>query len=97
YERRRKFVVERLNSIKGLTCSSPNGAFYAFPNVTRFLKGSGVTDSLEFSRVLLRQSGVAVVPGSAFGKDGYVRISFATSMENLKKGLDRMEQALAQI
>jgi aspartate aminotransferase len=97
YERRRKFVVERLNSIKGLTCSSPNGAFYAFPNVTRFLKGSGVTDSLEFSRVLLRQSGVAVVPGSAFGKDGYVRISFATSMENLEKGLDRMEQALAQI
>jgi aspartate aminotransferase len=97
YERRRKFVVERLNSIKGLTCSSPGGAFYAFPNVTRFLKGSGVADSLEFSRVLLRQSGVAVVPGSAFGKDGHVRISFATSMENLEKGLDRMEKALAQI
>ena len=97
YEKRRKFVVKRLNSINGLTCSSPGGAFYAFPNVTRFLKGSGVTDSLEFSRVLLRQAGVAVVPGSAFGKDGYVRISFATSMENLKKGLDRMEQALTQI
>ena len=97
YERRRKFVVERLNSIKGLTCSSPGGAFYAFPNVTRFLKGSGVADSLEFSRVLLRQSGVAVVPGSAFGQDGHVRISFATSMENLEKGLDRMEKALAQM
>src|SRR5207247_351243 len=97
YERRRKFVVERLNSIKGLTCSSPGGAFYAFPNVTRFLKGSGVADSLEFSRVLLRQSGVAVVPGSAFGQDGHVRISFATSMENLEKGLARMEKALAQM
>src|SRR2546422_2445495 len=95
YERRRKFVVERLNSIKGLTCSSPGGAFYAFPNVTRFLKGSGVADSLEFSRVLLRQSGVAVVPWSAFCKDGHVGISFATSMEDLGKIVGRMEKALA--
>jgi aspartate aminotransferase len=95
YERRRKYVVERLNSIQGLTCASPGGAFYAFPNVSHFLKGSGVSNSLEFSSALLRQGGVAVVPGSAFGKEGYVRISFATGMENLEKGLDRMEKALA--
>src|SRR5206468_13127974 len=67
YERRRKYVVERLNSIQGLTCANPGGAFYAFPNVARFLKGAGVSNSLEFSSFLLRQAGVAVVPGSAFG------------------------------
>lgn len=97
YEKRRKYVVERLNSIQGLTCSNPGGAFYAFPNVARFLKGAGTSNSLEFSSFLLRQAGVAVVPGSAFGKDGHVRISFATSMENLEKGLDRMEKALTLI
>jgi aspartate aminotransferase len=95
YERRRRFVVERLNSIPGLTCATPGGAFYAFPNVTHFLRGSQASNSVEFSGALLRQAGVAVVPGSAFGKDGYVRISFATSMENLEKGLERMEKALA--
>jgi len=95
YERRRRFVVERLNSIPGLTCATPGGAFYAFPNVTHFLKGSHASNSVEFSGALLRQAGVAVVPGSAFGKDGYVRISFATSMENLEEGLERMEKALA--
>ncbi|MEW5975695.1 MAG: pyridoxal phosphate-dependent aminotransferase [Acidobacteriota bacterium] len=94
YERRRKFVVAKLNSIQGLTCAQPGGAFYAFPNVSSFLGKEGMKDSLQFSQWLLRQSGVAVVPGSAFGKEGYIRISFATSMENLEKGLGRMEQAL---
>jgi aspartate aminotransferase len=88
---------KRLNGIPGLTCASPGGAFYAFPNVTHFLRNSGSTNSLEFSSALLRQAGVAVVPGSAFGKEGYVRISFATSMENLEKGLDRMEKALSMM
>lgn len=96
YERRRKYVVEKLNSIQGLSCASPRGAFYAFPNVSRFFRGS-LKDSVQFSSALLRQAGVAVVPGSAFGREGYVRISFATSMENLEKGLDRMEKALAQM
>jgi len=95
YERRRQYVVERLNAIRGLTCANPGGAFYAFPNVTHFLKGSAGGNSLQFSSFLLRQAGVAVVPGSAFGKEGHIRISFATSMENLEKGLDRMEEALA--
>jgi aspartate aminotransferase len=93
YERRRQFVVEQLNAMPGLTCSSPRGAFYAFPNVSAYFK-PGLKDSLEFSSKLLREAGVAVVPGSAFGLEGYVRISFATSMENLEKGLGRMAQAL---
>ena len=94
YERRRKFVVERLNAMKGLSCANPRGAFYAFPNVSAFLGEDRIKDSIEFSSLLLRQGGVAVVPGSAFGKEGYVRISFATSMTNLEKGLDRMDKAL---
>jgi aspartate aminotransferase len=96
YERRRKFVVHKLNSIRGLSCANPGGAFYAFPNVSEFFRG-GIRDSIQFSSALLRQAGVAVVPGSAFGREGHVRISFATSMENLRVGLDRMEKALAQM
>jgi aspartate aminotransferase len=94
YERRRKFVVHKLNSIRGLSCANPGGAFYAFPNVSQFFRG-GIQDSIQFSSALLRQAGVAVVPGSAFGREGHVRISFATSMKNLEEGLDRMEKALA--
>lgn len=96
YERRRRFVVERLNGMAGLSCANPGGAFYAFPNISSYL-GSEVGDSVAFSTWLLRQSGVAVVPGSAFGMEGHVRISFATSMENLVTGMDLMEDALAKM
>ena len=96
YERRRRYVVERLNGMPGLSCATPGGAFYAFPNVSSYF-GSEVRDSVEFSTWLLRQSGVAVVPGSAFGMEGHVRISFATSMENLVTGMDLMAEALASM
>ena len=96
YERRRRFVVERLNGMAGLNCANPGGAFYAFPNISSYF-GSEVGDSVEFSTWLLRQSGVAVVPGSAFGMEGHVRISFATSMENLATGMDLMENALSKM
>ena len=96
YERRRRFVVERLNGMAGLSCANPGGAFYAFPNISSYF-GREVRGSVEFSTWLLRQSGVAVVPGSAFGMEGHVRISFATSMENLVTGMDLMEDALANI
>ena len=96
YERRRRYVVERLNGMPGLSCATPGGAFYAFPNISSYF-GSEVRDSVEFSTWLLRQSGVAVVPGSAFGMEGHVRISFATSMENLVTGMERMEEALARM
>lgn len=96
YERRRRYVVERLNRMPGLSCANPGGAFYAFPNISSYF-GGDVRDSVEFSTWLLRQSGVAVVPGSAFGMEGHVRISFATSMENLVTGMDLMEKALASM
>ena len=96
YERRRRYVVERLNGMSGLSCANPGGAFYAFPNISSYF-GSEVRDSVQFSTWLLRQSGVAVVPGSAFGMEGHVRISFATSMENLVTGLDLMEEALIRM
>ncbi len=96
YERRRRYVVERLNGMPGLSCATPGGAFYAFPNIASYF-GSEVRDSVEFSTWLLRHSGVAVVPGSAFGMEGHVRISFATSMENLVTGMDLMEDALARM
>lgn len=96
YERRRRYVVERLNGMPGLSCATPGGAFYAFPNVSSYF-GSEVGDSVEFSTWLLRQSGVAVVPGSAFGMEGHIRISFATSMENLVTGMDLMEEALSRM
>ena len=94
YDRRRQYVVDRLNGISGLSCSNPGGAFYAFPNVSNYFK-NGIGNSLEFSQWLLKEVGVAVVPGSAFGQEDYVRLSFATSMENLIKGLDLMENVLA--
>ena len=96
YERRRRYVVERLNGMPGLSCATPGGAFYAFPNISSYF-GSEVRDSVEFSTWLLRHSGVAVVPGSAFGMEGHVRISFATSMENLVTGMDLMEEALGKM
>ena len=96
YERRRCYVVERLNAIAGLSCANPGGAFYSFPNISSYFGGE-VSDSLEFSKWLLRQAGVAVVPGSAFGMEGHVRISFATSMENIITGLDLMENTLSKM
>ena len=93
YDRRRQYVVDRLNGISGLSCANPGGAFYAFPNVSNYFK-DGTSNSLEFSQWLLKEAGVAVVPGSAFGQEGYVRISFATSMENLIKGMDLIENVL---
>ena len=96
YERRRHYVVERLNDMPGLSCANPGGAFYAFPNISSYIGGQ-VGNSVEFSTWLLRESGVAVVPGSAFGMDGHIRISFATSMENLILGMDLMEDVLAKI
>ena len=88
--------MRRLNDMSGLSCSNPGGAFYAFPNISTYF-GDHVRNSVEFSTWLLRESGVAVVPGSAFGMDGHIRISFATSMENLILGLDLMEDVLAKM
>lgn len=88
YRRRRDRVVARLNAMPGVRCREPQGAFYAFPNVTAL--GMPVD---ELAERLLREAGVAVLPGTAFGAngEGYLRLSYATSMENLERGLDRIE------
>ncbi len=96
FERRAEYMWQRLNSIKGISCIQPTGAFYAFPNVVEACKILGVKGSLEFSAVLLDKAHVAVVPGSAFGCDDNVRLSFATSMEQIQKGLDRIEELLGK-
>ncbi|MFQ6033767.1 MAG: aminotransferase class I/II-fold pyridoxal phosphate-dependent enzyme, partial [Candidatus Bipolaricaulia bacterium] len=90
YRRRRNFVVEALNGIPGVRCHLPEGTFYAFPNVSGLFNG----DSVTLAEHLLREARVAVVPGRAFGHDGHIRISFATSMESLEEGLQRIERAL---
>jgi len=98
---RHAFVVDRFNQMPGLNCIKAGGAFYAFPdaraaieNLFKKRKISAATD-LALADYLLDEFGVAVVPGSAFGAEGYFRISFATSMENLKNALDRIERALS--
>jgi aspartate aminotransferase len=87
FARRRAFAWKRLNSIPGLSCVNAKGAFYLFPNISR----TGL-NSVDFCAQLLDQQKVAAVPGTAFGADDYIRLSYATSMENIEKGLDRMEK-----
>jgi aspartate aminotransferase len=92
FKERRDFVVKELNNIKGLSCLNPNGAFYVFPNCKKLLgKKTKLKTDTNFVEKLLENTGVAVVQGSAFGLDGYFRISYATSMENLKNALSRIK------
>jgi aspartate/methionine/tyrosine aminotransferase len=94
FRKRREIIVEGLNRIKGVTCKKPKGAFYVFPNIT----GTGMR-SKELSDYLLNEVGVAVLPGTSFGKygEGYLRISFANSVENIKEALRRIEAALEKL
>ena len=92
FKQRRDFVVKSLNSIKGITCLTPNGAFYVFPSCKGLLnKKTKLKTDTDFVQKLLEKSNVAVVQGSAFGLDGYFRISYATSMKNLKKAMLRIK------
>ncbi len=91
FEERRDLIIGRLNSIDGIRCTMPKGAFYAFPNISALGK-----TSLELAAALLDQARIAVVPGIAFGADGNIRMSFADSLENLNKGLDRLEEFIRQ-
>jgi len=91
FKERRDFVVKSINNIKGLSCLKPNGAFYIFPNCKKLLgKKTKLKTDKDFVEKLLEKAEVAVVQGSAFGLDGYFRISYATSMDNLKKALERI-------
>lgn len=101
FEKRKNYIVERLNAIPGMKCFSPQGAFYAFPNVSGFYgkryNGKEINSSMTITEFLLDEAKVAVVPGDSFGSDDHVRISFATSMENIVKGMDRIEEAVAKL
>ena len=94
YARRRRYVVDRLRAMPGIECAEPGGAFYAYPNVSGAFGKSGIENVVDFSVQLLEKQQVAVVPGVAFGTTDHVRISYAASMEELTKGLDRIEAFL---
>ena len=100
FEKRRDYMVERINAIDGLSCIKPHGAFYVFMNIKGVLNreyyGKLITTSDDFCELLLEKSKVALVPGSGFLAEQYVRWSYATSMENIKEGLDRLEAFLKQ-
>jgi len=95
YAKRRKFVLERLRAIPGVKCAEPGGAFYAYPNISTAFGRGGIKDSVDFSAKLLEKVHVAVTPGEAFGTSDHVRMSYATSMEQLDKGLKRMHEFMA--
>ncbi len=96
YKKRRDFMVDRLNRIDGMIASRPDGAFYVFANVSKFYSDE-VKGSMVFCQRLLEDAYVAVVPGIAFGDDRFIRLSFATGMEHIKRGLDRMEKFCEKI
>ena len=101
FKKRRDYIVGRLNSMEGISCFNPPGAFYVFPNVSgTFGKKAGemtIKDSSDFSTYLLEEAKIAFVPGIAFGADDYVRISYAVSMEDITEGMDRMEKAMEKL
>ena len=92
YRKRRGYVIDRLRQIPGVTLAEPQGAFYAYPNIGVALGKNGMNTAFEFSEKLLAEAHVAVVPGEAFGTDKHVRISYATSMHELERGLDRIHK-----
>ena len=92
YKKRREYVVNRLRQIRGVTLAEPRGAFYAYPNIGGAFGKQGIHNSMQFAERLLTQAHVAVVPGEAFGTTQHIRISYATSMKELERGLDRIHQ-----
>jgi aspartate aminotransferase len=94
FEKRAHHMHQRLSALPNVTCVRPMGAFYCFPNVSKYFGKSGVTDAISFASQLLEKSHVAVVPGNDSGFDTHVRLSFATSMEQIDKGVDRIAEFL---
>lgn len=101
FEIRRNYLYQELTSISGITCYKPEGAFYLFPNISEFFgKKSGeinINNSFDFAMYLLQEAKIAAVPGSAFGSEGFIRFSYATSMENLQDAAERIKSALAKL
>ncbi|RII01032.1 pyridoxal phosphate-dependent aminotransferase [candidate division NPL-UPA2 bacterium Unc8] len=101
FRKRRDYIVQRLSGIDGVSCLQPDGAFYFFLNVSglfgKTFNGQMIMDSILLTELLLTEAKVAVVPGSAFGSPGHIRLSFATSMSNITSGLNRIEMMLKQL
>jgi aspartate aminotransferase len=97
YARRRKFVLDQLRAIPGVKCAEPGGAFYAYPNISAAFGKTGIKDSVDFAALLLEKAHVAVTPGEAFGTNDHVRMSYATSMEQLDKGLKRIHEFMTSL
>lgn len=101
FDKRRKHILKRVMDIPGLTVVEPEGAFYIFPNFSSFIgktiNGKTINGSLDLAELLLNEAKVAVVPGIAFGTDKHFRLSYATSMTNIDKGLDRISEKLRQL
>jgi len=101
YGKRREYMVNRLNKIEGIRCQYPDGAFYTFPNVTALYgkeyNGNIIENDVDVAKFFLEKAHVAVVPGVAFNYSGYIRFVFAKSMEEIKKGLDRIEKAIEEL
>jgi aspartate aminotransferase len=98
FKKRRDYMVERVNAIKKMRCLTPEGAFYVFVNISKLLKktlnGVEIKGSLGLAEFWLNEAKVAVIPGSGFGNDNYVRLSYATSFEKIKTGMDRIEAVI---
>jgi len=101
FQRRRDVITNMLNAIPGVTCLKPQGAFYVFPDVGsyygRSFGGKTITNSAEMATYLLDESNVALVPGGDFGHDDHIRLSYATSMEQIVKGVERIGEALGKL
>ncbi len=98
YKKRHDFLINEFKNIPGLKCLPSDGTFYTFPNIEAFLnRDPSVTNDIEFAEFLLTQANIALVPGSAFGTPGYVRLSYATSMENLEQAVANIKKALGSI
>ena len=101
FDRRRKHIVSRINAILGLSCRMPKGAFYVMMNISELIGAAQgdkvIRSSTDFAELLLENAKVAVVPGLGFGSDMHVRLSYATSMENIDRGLDRIAQFVGSL
>ena len=101
FDKRRKVIVKRLCVIPGFTCATPGGAFYVFPNMGGLIgktwNGNAITGSDSFAAYLLEEAKVAVVPGTGFGAPNNMRLSYATSMQAIEKGLDRITEAVGKL
>jgi aspartate aminotransferase len=101
FDKRRNYMLKRISEMKDISCIEPSGAFYVMINIQefygKFINGKKINNSVEFSALLLDEEKVAVVPGAGFGAHNYVRLSYATSMDIIKKGLDRIESFIKKI